>query len=74
MAATPRWKVYRDGVYVASCKYAEDAAAIIGMSNCGDIRDGRNALKIVWREGREAFSAADSYDQVAKVVHNRAFA
>jgi len=74
MAATPRWKVYRDNEYVGSCKYVEDAAALIAMSNCGDIRDGYNARKIVWREGCEAFSAADSYDQVARIVHNRAFA
>jgi hypothetical protein len=72
MAATPRWKVYRDGKYVASCKYVEDAAALIGMSNCGDIRDGRDSLKVVWREGREAFSAAESYDEVARIVYERA--
>lgn len=72
MAASPRWKVYRNGEYVASCKYVEDAASLIGMSNCGDIRDGRDSLKVVWREGREAFSAADSYDEVARIVYERA--
>ena len=71
MGATPRWKVYRDGEYVASCKYVEDAAALIGVSNCGEVRDGDNGRKVVWREGREAFSAADSYDGVAEVVHSR---
>lgn len=73
MAATPRWKVYREGEYVASCKYVEDAAALIAMTGGGDIRDGYNARKIVWREGHETFSAADSYDGVAQIVHERAF-
>ena len=29
MAASPRWKVYRDGEYVASFKYLEDAACLV---------------------------------------------
>ena len=73
MAATPRFKVYRNGEYVASCKYAEDAAMMIALSNGGDIRDGRNALKIVWREGSEDFSASESPDMAAQVIMDRAF-
>lgn len=68
MAASPRYKVYRNGEYIGCAKYAEDAAALVGVG--GDIIkvDHRH---IVWREGAEAFSAADSYDEAAAVIFQR---
>jgi len=65
MASSPKFKVYRYGEYVASCKYPEDAAAIIGMSG-GKIL--LNHRKILYRsdDGKEA---ANSYDEVAQKVY-----
>lgn len=66
MASSPRWKCYRDGKYVAACKYLEDAAAII--ANGGEIRDGHSPGRVVFRDGQDGISAADSYDAVAQFV------
>lgn len=71
MPKTPRFKIYRDSEYVGSAKYAEDAAALIAVSGCGEIRDGWHGRRVLWREGREEFSASDSYDMVARVVARR---
>lgn len=69
------WKVYRDadGPMVAACAYAEDAAAVVGMSQ-GVVRvDGR----IVFRQSSEVgnpaddVDAADSWDGAAKLMHER---
>lgn len=68
MAATPPWKVYRDGEYVAACKYAEDAAALVAMSG-GIIEHGHSL--VVWREGEEDFSAGESYDEAAELMFKR---
>ncbi|WP_458098565.1 hypothetical protein [Roseomonas sp. WA12] len=71
MAATPPWKVFRRGEYVASCHYAEDAAAVVGLSG-GDVRFGGHAKRdIVFTEGAEEVSAADSYDGAAAVMRDR---
>jgi hypothetical protein len=67
MASSPQLKVYRNGEYVASCKYAEDAAAIVGLS--GTIRIGHN--KIIWHEGNESQPASESYDFVAETIRKR---
>ena len=65
-----RFKVYTaSGQYVASCKYAEDAAAIIAAYGGGTIRDGHR--KVVWREGSETETASDSYDAVAQTIYAR---
>lgn len=75
MATTPRLKVHTpDGEYVASCKYYEDAAAIAGSYGEGAyIRhaDIPGAKGIVWREGRESISAADSYDEARDIMSER---
>lgn len=71
MATSPQWKVYRDGEYVGSCKYAEDAAALVGVSG-GTVKHGHSL--IVWREGAEEFSAADSYDGAALIMEQRRYA
>lgn len=75
MASSPTWKVYSvDGEYVASCKYVEDAAAL--LSACygigATIRYGHS--KKVWIEGTERQPASESYDFVAATVHARASA
>ena len=72
MAASPQWKVYRDKEYVASCKYVEDAAAIVACSGEGaTIRNGHREADIVWREGAEAIVAGESYDVVTETVQAR---
>ncbi|HET7413417.1 MAG TPA: hypothetical protein VFJ18_12235 [Pararhizobium sp.] len=70
MAATPQWKVYRAGEYVAACKYAEDAACLVSMSG-GVVKHGHNL--IVWREGSEEFSAGESYDRAARIMKSRRY-
>jgi hypothetical protein len=69
MASPLVFKVYTPEGIVASCKFAEDAAAVVALhTDRGTIQwDGR----IVWREGREDQPASDSYDYVAQVVGNR---
>jgi len=70
MAASPLWKVYRGGEYVASCRYPEDAAVLVAAAPSeAEIRY-RHRL-VVWRKGAEAFSAGESYDRAAQVMHER---
>jgi hypothetical protein len=69
MAASPRWKIYRNGEYVGCCKYAEDAARLVALSG-GEIRDGHR--KLVWREGTENWNASESYENCAGVIMERA--
>jgi hypothetical protein len=55
------------GVFV----HAEDAAAMVAVLGEGAcITD--PGCGILWSEGSEAFSAGESYDGVAEVVHKRA--
>ena len=75
---SPRFKVYSGaGEYRASCKSAEDAAVLVGIGYCavegsdgGTVR--LNHGRILWREGAEEFSAAESYDGAAIVIYQRA--
>jgi hypothetical protein len=70
MAGSPRFKIHNpSGEYIASCKHLEDAAAIVG--NYGDGATIKDGGRVVWREGREAFSAAESYDGVRETVWER---
>jgi hypothetical protein len=73
MAGTPRFKIYTpDGEYVAACKYAEESACLVAMMGDGaTIRDGHSKKDIVWTEGREEQSAAESYDHVAAAIAAR---
>lgn len=68
----PRFKIYKsDGEYIASCKYPEDAAAIVALNGEGTtIRDGHPG-RILWFEGREDQPATESWDFVATTVHQR---
>ncbi|MBO6901397.1 MAG: hypothetical protein JJ864_08625 [Rhizobiaceae bacterium] len=70
MAATPQWKVYRDGEYVAACKYAEDAAVLVSAAG-GVVKHGHSL--VVWTEGKENFSAGESYDQAAALMESRRY-
>lgn len=65
MATTPRFKVHTPkGEYVASCKFLEDAAALIAVYGDGaTIKDARTGIT-VWHEGRETMPAGESYDNV----------
>lgn len=66
MAAAPRFKVYdAGGVYIASCKYPQDAAAIVAArgSHGTQIRDGH--VRVVWTDGVDG-DASESYDAVAR--------
>lgn len=65
MAASPQFKVYRDGEYVAACKYAEDAAMLVAGAT-GVVKHGHRL--VVWREGSEEFGAGASYDEAAAIM------
>ena len=72
MAASPKYKVYTPrNEYVASCKYASDAAAILACYGEGaTIRTGHAKRDIVYTE--TSYDAEDgawnSYDYVAYEV------
>ncbi len=65
---TPQFKVYRNKEYIAACRYGEDAAALVALGG-GEVRWGHST--VVWREGFETFSAGESYDGAARVMHER---
>jgi hypothetical protein len=73
MSASLSLKIYSaDGEYVASCKYCEDAAALVAMRGDGTtIRYGYSRQNIVWTEGKETQPAGESYDFVAKTISVR---
>lgn len=65
------WSLYTPkGERVALVKHAEDAAALVAVLGNGyTIRSGRSV--VLWVEGEEEISAADSYDVVADTVMRR---
>ena len=71
MANSPLWKIYSgEKEYVASCKYAEDAAALVALyGNGATVRYHHST--VVWSEGSESQSAAESYSSAALVMHDR---
>lgn len=69
MAGSPPYKIFRDGEYIASVKYLEDAAALIGVCDSGVVKFGHS--KIIWTEGSEDFEAGASYDRAAEVMRSR---
>lgn len=65
MAASPQFKVYRNGEYVASCKYAEDAAALV--ANGGSVK--WHHKHVIWADTEEnRCIAGDSYDRAAHIM------
>lgn len=74
MAATPPWKVFSpSNEYLGSLTHAEDAAALVAIQGNGaTIRFASHAKRdTLWTEGAEAFSAAESYDETARVLDER---
>lgn len=67
--STPKWKVYRDGEYIAACKYPEDAAALVGVATSGIVKYEHKL--VVWTEGAEEIAAGDSYDGAAEIMRGR---
>lgn len=66
--ASPKWKVYDSlGRYEAACKSGEVAAAVVALLGPGAVIKADHSL-IVWREGKEEISAAESYDTVAATI------
>ena len=58
------------GEHTATTAHAEDAAALVGILGSGAKVVWEN-LVTVWTEGAEAFSASESYDAAAEVMHTR---
>lgn len=72
MARSPRLKVYDfDGEYVASFKYAEDAAQFVALKLDGTtIRDGHRVCDTVWKEGKDGYASED-FHKAARVILRR---
>ncbi len=64
------FQIFTDGEHVASVRYLADAAILLAACGHGVVRHGHRGI-ILWREGRERFSAADSYDEAATVMQTR---
>jgi hypothetical protein len=69
MAASPPIKLYRNGEYVASCHYFEDAAALAGMTPGTVVK--WKGKHLIWKEGTETVDACDSWDHAAKIMQDR---
>lgn len=69
MAGSPKFKIYRDGKYIGCTKHAEDAAALVAVSNSGTIK--YDHAMILWQEGKEEIEAGESYDRAAEIMHRR---
>lgn len=72
MANTPVLKIYSpSGKYVASCKYREDAAILVGHYPAGArVRLGHSG-PVLWHEGYEEHRANESYDDAARIMGER---
>ena len=63
------WKCFERGEFIASTQSPVTAAAVAGMTGDGVVKfNGR----IVWREGKEALIAGDSWDGAAEIMLERA--
>jgi hypothetical protein len=67
---SPFWKVYMGDEYRAATKHVEEAACLVAFLGDGATIRADHKL-VVWREGREDQSAAESYDHVVAVAHQR---
>jgi len=66
-----KWKChFPDGEFGASTKYAEDAAAIVALWGAGATVKWDHRL-VVWTEGKEEISAAESYDRATAIMMAR---
>jgi hypothetical protein len=60
------------GNYLASCVNPEEAAILCAVLGKGSqARNGHAKKNVVWDEGSETQSAAESYDFAAGVMYNR---
>lgn len=72
MAISPRFKVHNHKKeYVASCKYLEDAAILVGNYPDGAFIKDHLTGKVVWTNGKENFSASESSDGAARIMRQR---
>ena len=69
MSATPQYKCYLNNEYLASTKHLEDAAVLVAAWSGGEVRYGHNF--VLWTEGKEVFSAGESYDGAADIMQRR---
>jgi hypothetical protein len=73
MAASPPLKIHNpSGEYVASCKYYEDAAMLVG--NYGVGAKVKHSIGVIWHEGSEEISAAESWDSAGTIMRDRVYA
>ena len=70
--ASPKFKVFNpSGKYVAACKFAEDAAAVVAVYGAGaSIRFLHNKKDTLWTDGVDG-SAGDSFDACAVLCNER---
>jgi hypothetical protein len=62
MAKQPPFTIYdAQGQYLGRVKHAEDAAALVSVHGPGARVKWKHG-PVLWREGKEEFSAAESYD------------
>lgn len=72
MSGTPRFKIHDDrGRYVAATVDASLAAALVGAAGWEGWTVRVRPGGIIWREGREAVRAAESYDHAAEIMYDR---
>jgi len=70
MARSPRYKIYIDGSYMASCK--DIIGAIVLMSFYGDhstVRDGHS--HVIFAEGVDGVVAEIGYDRASRIAVGR---
>ena len=69
MASADWFKVYNGKrEYIAACKHGEDAATVVSNTNGGVIK---YSGRIVWREGKEEYSAGFSFDGATQIMWDR---
>jgi uncharacterized protein YneR len=71
MAGSPQFKIYTAAKeYVAACKHASDAVMLAAAYGAGaKIKYGHSM--VVWTEGSEEASAAESYDAATYTILQR---
>jgi hypothetical protein len=73
VVVTTKLYVYDDAGVARACLYDfGDAAAFVAFLGHGaEVRLGRSKTRVLWREGRELQSAAESYDAAAELMLRR---
>ena len=69
MGASPQFKIYnKKGEYIASTKYADDAAVLVAARGSGTVRIGHSKKDILYDE---EIDFTDSYDKSAILILER---